>query len=184
MNKLENRIRKERDALDSFEPSEGHMDRFSAKLGIRKTSLFARIPYPLKVAAVLMLVAASSILVYEQVSLMYSRQKVVSLSEISEEFSEAEYYYTSLIEEKYQAIDRFVSEDPLHKEMLMNELDEMDRLFQSLQEDLQTNPTDERIIHTMIYHYQLKLEVMGRIVTQLEKVKNVNNNKYYENTEI
>ena len=108
-------------------------------------------------------------------------QPIISLQDISVEFGEAEFYYTSLISDKYQEIDRLNINDPRQKELLMMELDEMDRLFHALQKDLQTNPTDERIINAMISHYQLKLEVMSQIITQLEEVNRIN--KPYEDHE-
>ena len=67
--------------------------------------------------------------------------------------------------------------------MLMTELNEMDRLFHSLQEDFQANPKDERVINAMISHYQLKLEIMNQIIKQLEKVNQVNKS-YHEGKDI
>jgi cell division protein FtsL len=182
MNKLENQVRNNRQKFDSQEPSSGHMERFEQKLIKRQSrSLFSRIPYALKAAVVLLLVALSSILIYEQAQIYYQNQRILSLQDISDEFGEAELYYTSLIKNKYQEINRLNIEDPRQKEMLMNELDEMDRLFHSLQKDFQANPADERIINAMISHYQLKLEVMSQIIKQLEEVNKVN--KIYKDHE-
>ncbi|MCK4856268.1 MAG: hypothetical protein KAT31_18450, partial [Bacteroidales bacterium] len=111
----------------------------------------------------------------------YSNQRVLSLQDISEEFGEAEFYYTSLINNKYQEINRLNINDPKQKEMLMVELDEMDKLFHSLQKDFQVNPTDRRVINAMIAHYQIKVEIMSQIIEQLEEVNQVN--KKYENHE-
>jgi hypothetical protein len=184
MNKLEKQIQANRQRFDSQEPSSGHMERFERKLHTRQSrSLFSRIPYPVKAAAVLILVALSSILIYEQARIYYQNQRVLSLRDISEEFGEAEIYYTSLINTKYKEIDRFNIDDPKQKEMLMTELEEMDRLFHSLQKDFQANPTDRRVINAMILHYQLKLEIMSQIIRQLEEVNQVNK-IYHEGKEI
>ena len=175
MNKLEKQIQANRQKFDSQEPSSGHMERFGQKLQNRQSrSLFSRIPYALKAAVVLLLVALSSILIYEQARIYYQDQRVISLQDISDEFGEAEFYYTSLINNKYQEINRLNIDDPKQKEMLMIELEEMDKLFHSLQKDFQANPTDRRVINAMISHYQLKLEIMSQIVKQLEEVKQVN----------
>jgi uncharacterized protein (DUF305 family) len=104
---------------------------------------------------------------------------MISLQDISDEFGEAEIYYTTLINHKYQEINKLNLEDPKQKEILRAELQEMDRLFHSLQKDFQANPTDKRIINAMISHYQLKLDVMNQIVTQLKEVKHINKT-YYE----
>jgi cytochrome c-type biogenesis protein CcmH/NrfG len=168
MNEFEKQIQAIRQKFDSQEPSSGHMERFGQKLQNRQSrSLFSRIPYALKAAVVLLLVALSSILIYEQARIYYQNQRVISLEDISAEFGEAEFYYNSLINHKYQEIAKLNMDDPKQKEMLMTELEEMDKLFHSLQKDLQSTPTDQRVINAMISHYQLKLEVMSRIIRNL-----------------
>lgn len=186
MNKLEKQIRTNRQKFDSQEPSAGHMERFEQKLHKQSSrSLFSRIPYALKAAVVLLLVALSSILIYEQAQVYYANQRVLSLQDISEEFGEAEFYYTSLINNKYQEINRLNIDDPKRKEMLIIELEDMDKLFHSLQKDFQSNPNDQRVINAMISHYQLKLDIMSQIITQLEEVNQVNNKyKNHEGKEI
>jgi hypothetical protein len=175
MNKFDKQIRANRHAFDSQEPSPGHMERFSAKLKQRQTgSLLSRIPYAVKAAAAIVLVAVSSILIYEQARQYYQHQRISEFRGMADDFSEAESYYTSLIRNKYQEIDRLDMDDPKQKEMLMKELNDMDRLFHTLQKDFQANPNDERVINAMISHYQLKLEVMNQIIRQLEKVNQVN----------
>jgi len=182
MNKLEKQIRANRQKFDSQEPSAGHLERFEQKLHKQPSRfLFSRIPYALKAAVVLLLVALSSILIYEQARIYYTNQRVVSSQAISAEFGEAKFYYTTLINNKYQEINRLNIDDPKHNEILMSELKEMDKLFHSLQKDFQSNPNDQRVINAMISHYQLKLEIMSQIIKQLEEVNQVNNK--YKNHE-
>ena len=97
MDNLENRILKERDGLDSFEPSLVHMDRFAGKLSRRQSNFLNRIPYAVKVAAVLLLVSTSSILVYEQIQLMNSTNSISATEEKIPAMSEVSLYYTSQI---------------------------------------------------------------------------------------
>ena len=184
MDNLENRILKERDGLDSFEPSQGHMDRFAGKLRGRQVSCLNRIPYVVKVAAVLFLVAASSILVYEQFKQMNSINSISAAKEIMTEMSDAEFYYTSLIAEKHDEIARFSSHDPEQNEILLTELETMDNLFKALQDEMQVNPNDERVMNAVINHYEIKLEVMGQILAQLENANKITNNNEDEDIEI
>jgi len=184
MDNLETQIRSRQGAFDSFEPPEGHLDRFAGKLHPGRMRFLHRIPYAVKVAAVICLVAASSIWIYEQVNQIHVKRDMANQDGITKELAEIKYYYTSLIDEKYKAIDSFTSNDPEQNRILINELEQMDNMFKYLQVDLQVNPTDERIINAMISHYELKLEVMGQILSQLEKVQQTNKNKSYEGTEI
>jgi len=70
--------------------------------------------------------------------------------------------------------------------MLLQELKQMDIVYESLKRDLKNNPSDERIINAMIQHYQTKVDIMNRILTQLHQVKALNQQKSdnYESTEI
>ena len=185
MNKLEKHIRTNRDKFDSFEPSADHMARFRKRLEPAPVSLYSRIPYGLKIAAVLMLVAVSSVLIFEQSQKYYlSRQN--PLEEILPgDYFEARVYYTSQIKEKYTEIDRLSESFPDRKEVLFKELDEMDGLYHSMLKDLQTVPTDERVLSAMITHYQMKLEIMGQIIIQLEKANKINSTyQSHEKTEV
>ena len=91
-----------------------------------------------------------------------------------------------MIYESVYELDQFNFIDSTQKNIVMNELTEMDAMYEALKKDLTTNPDDERVINAMIQHYQLKVEVMNQIVNQLRQAKNINNQKSdnYESTEI
>ncbi len=182
MNKLEDRIREKREELDGFEPREGHTHRFADKLDMRHRGIFTR-ARSIKIAALLLLLLASSVFVYRYGYQLPSRKNIPEQELKSSELLQAESYFASQITEVYNAIDRFAPSDPEQKRMLMTEIDQMDSMLVSLQEELQANPNDDRIIHAMINHYQLKLEVMGQILTQLKKIQQTTNNRY-ESTDI
>jgi len=185
MNKLEKHIKENLEMFDTIEPSEGHMARFREKLSPATISLYARIPYGLKIAAVLVLVAVTSILVFEQAQKFYTSYQKPLQEIIPDEYGEAQVYYTSLINQRYSEIDQLITTDPERREILMKELDDMDRLFHFLLKDLQTNPSDERVLSAMITHYQMKLEIMGQIIQQLEKAYQINTTiKSHENKDV
>jgi hypothetical protein len=185
MNKLEKHIRTNRDKFDTFEPSADHMARFRTKLEPARVSLYSRIPYGLKIAAALVLVAISSVMVFEQAQKHYISRQLPLEETLPGDYSEARVYYTSLINEKYTEIDRLSESDPNRKEILFKELNEMDGLYHSMLKDLQTAPTDERILSAMINHYQIKLEIMGQIVQQLEQVNKLQSTyKNYEKSDV
>ena len=68
--------------------------------------------------------------------------------------------------------------------MIMEELSEMDSIYNSMKKDLKTSPNDERIINAMIEHYQLKLEVMTNLLEQLQEINTNNKQTGHENNEI
>ena len=186
MKNLEKIIQENRSAFDSFEPDEGHFDRFELKLkNMNKKQKTFTIGYILKAAVVALLVVLSGLYIYETFSPSKIKQGI-ALSEVSPEYNEVEIYYTKLVSQKYNEISQCQFFDSTQKNRLMKELGEMDLIYENLKKDLITNPNDERVINAMIQHYQLKVEVMSQILNQLQQAKNINQQKseYYESTEI
>ena len=184
MKDIELLIRENKGAFDGFEPSDGHFERFTAKLEAmayiapKKVSIA---PYLLKAAAVAILVTLSSLWTWENV--LSPDAKSMTLSEVSPEYSQVEQYYVqqvSMIENEIQTIDIVSNED--QSKILMDELKEMDKMYEELQKDLNANPSDERVVNAMIEHYQRKVEVMSYILTQLKEVNDENqiNSENYE----
>lgn len=185
MNNLDKTITENRDHFDHFEPPEGHYEKFRTRLDGLHMDNKPGISYFIKVAAVLVLVSVTSIIIYKQINRLYFQPDRFTLSDISTEYKEVEQYFISSINHKYSEIEQLNIQDPEQKEILLKEIDEMDNLFKSMQQDLKANPNDERIIHAMINHYQMKLEVMNQIVTQLIEIQQItSNNNNYENKEI
>lgn len=186
MDRLEQTIKENRDLLDHAEPSAGHFDRFRSKLDNQKPRNRMWVTY-LKAASIGLLVTLSTLWVYENLVSRSASGKGISLGEVSPEYREVEIYYTKMVESKYDEIDHFVfPEDTVQKEILKKELSDMDRIYKNLQKELQDNPTNERLIHAMIDHYELKIDVMNQILEQLKQLNNLelNNDTNHENTNI
>jgi len=185
MKDLDNIIQENRSEFDSFEPSDGHFERFEQKLKeFNKKEKTFTIGYILKAAVVAILVILSGLWVYDNFESRTNNG--IALNEISPEYGEVEMYYTHLVNQKYSEINQCETLDSTQKGMLMYELGEMDSIYANLKNDLRTNPNDQRVINAMIQHYQLKVEVMNQILQQLQQAQNINKHKSenYESTEI
>lgn len=185
MKDLEKIVQANKLDFDSFEPNEGHFDRFEQKLieynNKKKSFSFA---YILKAAIIAILVTLSGLWIYD--NLGARTNKGIALSELSSEYGEVEMYYTHLVNQKYGEINQSQTLDSTQKLMLVQELKEMDSIYENLKKDLITNPSDKRVINAMIQHYQLKVEVMNQILDQLQQAQNINKqkSKNYESTNI
>ncbi len=179
MKDIEKIIRDNVDFFNSEEPFEGHFERFSSKLQARQFVAPKRVsvtPYLLKAAAVAILVALSSLWTWEHV--LSPSAKKMALGDVSPEYREIEQYYVkevSMIENEIDGI--WINGQPQDKEMLLEELEEMDKIYEELQKDLKANPNDERVINAMIEHYQQKVDVMNYILSQLKQVQSENENE-------
>ena len=184
MKTLEEIIKSNKEVFNSEEPSDGHFERFSVKLELKKEAQKPRrkiIPYLLRAAVVTLLVTLSSLWAWDH----FIKQdiKLMTLSEVSPQYREVENHYiyqVNLMENEIES--SIISDDPENKDVLMKELQSMDTVYVALQKDLMANPNDERIINAMIEHYQRKLNVMTIIVNQLKAIRSNNNfnNEEYE----
>lgn len=183
MRDLEQIIKENREALDSYQPGEKHLIRFRQKLFAYNHSALRLADY-LKIAAVVVLASLFSFFLFSQLQSYILQKDKYSLGDVSPEYREVEQYYTRMINYCYAELDRIDTGEPDQKSMLVKELTEMDRLYISLQKDLRANPADERIINAMIRHYQMKLEIMNQILLQLENINNNINLSDHENKDI
>lgn len=189
MNELE-RIMKENSAkfLDQ-EPPAGHFERFEQKLAKQKKkariiNLSKRIS---RYAAIGLLVLMSSLWAINE--FIQPEERTLRLSDVNQEYQEVEFFFTNQIDSKYEYIQNtdFV-EDEEYKTNLLQELDKMDIVYETLQKELGANPDDERIIQAMIRHYQTKLKIMSDILKRLQQIQELNNpqinQKQYESVEL
>jgi len=182
MNRLEQYIKSNRDAFE-MEPQDGHFNRFNEKLEnqVRRKKIFM-FPQVLKIASVIVLIIISSLWTYEKIFLNKDSEGL-SLSDISPEYKEVEQFFVHEVNLKYKQINKTkLFSDSTQKLIVIQELSEMDSIYNSMKKDLKTNPDDERVINAMIEHYQLKLEIMNNILEQLQQINNKQTD--HENTEI
>lgn len=170
MSNIEKQIKEQRMLLDSDRPREGHEERFMQKLqGLPKQVPVRRIRFrhAIQVAASVAIIVASATLLLKQDK---SGSKVAQ-QEIPEAVIEADFYYTSQVDARYNEISDFDFDDTEEKALLLDELKDLESYHQQLMNELEANPDDDRVISALIRHYQLKLEVMDQIITQLNQVK-------------
>ena len=182
MKTLEEIIKTDKEIWNSEEPPEGHFERFSVKLELRKSAAKKTesiVPYLFRAAVITALVTLSSLWTWER--FVKQDSKRMTLSEVSPQYMEVENYYIRQVNFMENEIEgSVISSDPGQKEALMKELQNMDTVYVALQKELKANPNDERVINAMIEHYQNKLEVMTIIVNQLKSIRsnNINNQEY------
>ncbi len=177
MSNLENIIRSNRSAFDEEEPAAGHEDRFLARLSrLRPRKATISTEMILRLTAVVVLALLTTLWLFDK----YTGKKPVGLGAVSPEYREVEIYYTSLVNSKVEELNKTgVLNDVYPKNMLMDEIAEMDAVYDSLRKELIKYPNDERIIDAMIVHYETKVEILTRL---LDLLKNLQTEQYQNNT--
>lgn len=184
MDKLDKLFREQSEAFEE-EPLEGHLGRFEAKLEryhTRRKRSWRSLPLMKIAAAVIILLLAANLLVY----LLPGRATKTTPQFANSELNETANFYTvrinsGLLQLKQMADQGIGSEQELTQ--IKKEMDEMDRLYQDLQQEYSKNPNDERVINAMIEYYQTKLNIINTIKNELENVKSIKN-KRHENTNL
>lgn len=172
MKELENIFRDHKDEFEE-EPQESHFENFLEKMNPqKKRSLFERVPTVLKVAVIITFVFFSGLIGYQIRNL---ESESLGLSQISPEYREVELFYTSNINSQLGMLKQLGSFDKeQHQSILSEELNDMDERYAQLKKELELYPDDERVIQAMIEYYQVKTNVLNRIIEQLYQIKKDN----------
>jgi len=163
---LEKQIKEQRLLFDTDKPRDGHEERFMQKLD-RQPARRINFRHALQVAASVAIILTSAFVLIKQNK---SGSKVAQ-EKIPSEVLEADNYYATQVNARYDQIQEFNFENSEEKAVLLNELKDLDTYHQQLMSDLEANPDDGRVINALIRHYQIKLEVMDQIILQLNQFK-------------
>jgi hypothetical protein len=166
MTDFEKHIMDQRRELDGEIPREGHEARFLKKLE-RQPVRQVRLRHVLQIAASIAVILASAFVLIQQNK---SGSKVAE-AEIPASVVEAEEYYTTQVNLRYDQIRQFEFSSAEEKAVLLDELKDLDTYHRQLLIDLEANPGDDRVISALIRHYRVKLEVMDQIIYQLNQFK-------------
>lgn len=172
MDELKNIISNNRSLFDVAEPSSDHFSKFKDLLEQenKKQKQFSWTGL-LKVASVVVLVILSSLYVGEHV---FKLGKNLTVYE-NAEFKEAKTYYVHQVNNQINQIEQMqhlLSSE--QRTVLVDEMTSMDQMYKKLQKDLDAMPNDPRIIEALLRHYQLKMDILNRIIGDLQNVKQLN----------
>ena len=167
--KLEEVFKKNIDSFNSDEPSDNHFEKFRNKLHrLKNTRELYSLIYRIAVAFILVIMTTG--ILYLASSKRPSRS-IKTISQISDELYEVEMYYQSQINYSNEMIRNLNFNDKTDRSLVLSELKELDADYKELQNDLNENPYDDRVVNAIINYYQLKLEFMNTILNQ-----NITNN--------
>lgn len=173
--------------LNDFEPKDGHFERFQAKLNVqyKKRTINFNVVWKVAAAVVFVLLAVNQVNIYlspdKQNGVVSESNTDFTLSSVSAEYKEVEFYYTNAINVELNQWNSMVADGFISKEeqdLLDNEMAEFETQFKNLQTDLKANPNDERVINAMLEYYQAKLDIINMIVSKLQEVKQQKNKSH------
>ncbi|HEU4553900.1 MAG TPA: hypothetical protein VFS25_13750 [Chitinophaga sp.] len=117
-------------------------------------------------AAVVLVLVVNSVMIYQ--FLQFKKQQQ-DLGAISPELQEAKQYYTTQIEQKLEDIHRYSAAELGLDSAARKELELRNDTYRMLEKELQANPGNERIRSAMIRYYQMKLDLLDKILEELRE---------------
>lgn len=178
--KLEDFMKSNQEGFDLSEPSEGHFDRFEAKLGTIEKKPSYNWGNLLKIAAVFVFVIGSGILLVNDDSSTANASDGLNLKDISQELAEVESFYVDQIDIATEALEPIKELDKQGTtKNLTSQLEMLEEDYKELKMELKDNYGDERLINSMIKNYQLRLQIIEQYLKQIKSnhVKNPEENE-------
>ncbi|MBN2481661.1 MAG: hypothetical protein JXB19_07975 [Bacteroidales bacterium] len=151
-------------------PPEGHFERFAGKLDdlAAKSNRQFRMML-LRVAALVVFVFLVSLLFFREYRTWEDYSSDAQIISYNQELLEAERYYSGLLSVYYGKIEELKFQNNAgEKRQVLRDLQEMDKQVEMMKEDLRQNPNNELIVHAIISFYQIKIELMDKIIAQVQ----------------
>lgn len=173
---LEEFIRDNRAAFDTEYPGLGLWHQIEAELPAGKASGRVRtmtVPLWRMAAAVVLLLVAGGIIGQQLNGSSEEAQRMAVFQEIAPDYVELQEYYEQQIDEKY---GRLANYNPDQKKVLEQDLADIDQVMLELRAELLDAPDEDRaeIVHNLIDTYQLKIEILERILTRISSDSTTN----------
>lgn len=159
MENIEDLIRNNREFFDNDEPREGHLKRFRKRLETGKT---LNIRFIIRIAAIV--VAGVLVASISNYLINRTNNQEQALSNLNPEVKEAIYYYDNISNNILNKIQNLPSIEEERKKEILNDIENYDKNYESLMEDLNKYPDNEQLIHVLIEHHKAKTELLSHIM--------------------
>lgn len=126
-----------------------------------------------KVAAILIFVMSGTYFVVNETS--KDKMVVITLADISTELGEQEAELQQVVDLKWKQVEPLLPDSNLHLQFLLAEINELDTIYKTYQQDLGQTETNERIIRAMLDYYEKKIRILNRLQLEIEKQKDHEN---------
>ena len=165
--KLEDFIKQHRGSFEEEGPGPGVWARLEKELPVRQKTSVVRMmaKHWWKAAILVALIANAGLLV------KYANTKQ-DVAVVIPEMEEMELYYTSKIEQKLDELKTIPADQLGLDSTTRAELELRNETYLLLQKELVNNPGNERIRSAMVRYYQMKLDLLDRILSEQEKHTN------------
>jgi len=176
MQKIEEKIRNNREKFDHADPPAGHFEKFQEKVQTMNAPAKKGIQrgFIIRVAAVIIVLITVSITLLTINNDLFHRSlfSESNAGEIPEELQEVQYYYTSLADQKLDEINALAASDEEAtkvKELALQEMNALETTNEQLEEEYKESGNNDRILNAIINNYRIMTKLLDHIITEMDQ---------------
>ena len=172
MDKLEERIRKNREDLDRYDPSSDVWKGIRKEL--RKEKSLIR--HWRSIAAMVIIVLGTAVLFFITGTRWSEKNREMrrgtGLYRENPQLKETEIYYNNLVNSLYHEAAPMLTGNPEIAKELKTDISQLDSIRSDIKKDLKDNIANQEVIEALIQNYRIKIRLLEDMLIILKKDKN------------
>jgi hypothetical protein len=165
MDHLEEFVKNHRNEFDRFEPSPMVWEKIKSANREKKSPSINYFLF--RIAAIIVLVCISGVLILTQTRIK-KEESLTSTDPQIEELLETERFYSHQISGKLQEIRKCYQTFPELKNDIESDLNELEKMYFSLKNDLKDNVSNKPVIEAMIENNRVRLKLVDSVLEQIK----------------
>ena len=172
MDKLEEHIMKNREALDRYSPPAGIWNRIRKELKKNKSKKRQWIG----IAAMVIVILGTAVVLFRPLyrwsdfnSRKNNNERLLLLDP---QLKETETYYNSLINSLYKEATPLLTNNPEIKKELNIDLSQLDSICVDIKKDLKNNIANQAVVEALIQNYRIKIRILKDMLETLKANEN------------
>jgi hypothetical protein len=130
-----------------------------------------------KAAAILIFLASSTYVFYNEVYRADANIYKITLSEIDPAYSQQVINYCSLIDEKWAQVNELTPDEMAALNIFIEELEDLDKMHREYQKDYHSYGYNQGLIKAMLDYYEKRIRILDRMLMETQKQKDYEKRK-------
>jgi hypothetical protein len=166
---IEKYLKENRLKLDTDQPDDDRIWKGINKQVIRKDKR-PQSDWFWKIAAVFLLGVLTTYIVVKETTT--EKVVVITLGDISKDLGQQEAELKMVVNRKWQEIEPLTATEKSQFKFILDELNELDNIYKTYENDLNTVGENEQIVNVLLDYYQKKIQLLNRLSMEIQKQKN------------
>jgi hypothetical protein len=103
--------------------------------------------------------------------IFYQMDKMNHIAQVNPPLSKTEQYYDDVFQAKLIELKQY-EQDDLYNPELLDDIQELEQIYNDLRNDLKEDANNEQVIEAMIRNYRIRIELLERMLDEIKTKKN------------